>query len=106
MEQKLRTHLLDLGAAYCAETGYAMKTVAQKACGDFRFFDRVQNGASFTVKTYDRAVRFFWDNWPRGYEWPADIPGPETEPDPTSSDRIGTSPPPTVVPNLVSGEAQ
>lgn len=76
MEQTLRQHLLDLGAAYCAETGYASKTVAQKACGDFRFFERVQSGASFTVKTYDRALQFFSDNWPRRMPWPDAIERP------------------------------
>lgn len=77
MEHTLRQHLLDLGTAFCAETGYAPKTVAQKACGDFRFFERVQNGASFTVKTYDRALQFFSDNWPKRMPWPDGIERPE-----------------------------
>jgi len=76
MEIELRKNLILIRDAYCSATGAATSTVAQSACGDWRFFDRIENGASFTARTYDRAIRWFSDRWPLGIPWPEEITRP------------------------------
>lgn len=58
--------------AFCAATGQARATVARKAAGDWRFFDRLdgEKGSSFLVQKYDAVMDWFAGNWP------ADCPQP------------------------------
>ncbi len=76
MEQTLRQHLFMLRDAYCGHTGASSTTVAQAACGDWRFFEKVGDapGASFRIRTYDRARQWFSDRWPEALPWPKDVP--------------------------------
>jgi hypothetical protein len=54
-----------------------MATVAKRAAGDWRFFDRLDDpDKSFTVRLYDRVMVFFSTNWPAGVDWPGDIDRP------------------------------
>lgn len=78
MEQTLRDHLFALRDAYCAATGTSASTVAQGACGDWRFFEKVGEApaASFRVRTYDKARAWFWKRWPAGTAWPTQVPKP------------------------------
>lgn len=76
MENVLIDHLSRLISAYSAETGRSRTTVAKAAAGDWRFFDRLGSGSSFTIRTYDRVVSWFSGHWPVGLEWPSDIPRP------------------------------
>lgn len=78
MEQTLRDHLFALRDAYCGATKASPTTVAQAACGDWRFWERVGEApaASFRIRTYDRARQWFSDRWPAGIDWPADVPRP------------------------------
>ena len=93
MEPTLREHLLALKSAYIGAVKASESTVAQQACGDWRFFDRIQTGSSFTARTYDKAVQWFADRWPAGLDWPegvpspapADVPRPEPTPSPASA---------------------
>jgi len=80
MEQTLKTHLLTLCGSYCESKNVSPKTVAQSACGDWRFFDRLEKGASFTIRIYDRAVRWFSKNWPDNQPWPEGLKRPEIMP--------------------------
>ena len=80
MESELRQNLVAVSTEYCRKTDTALSTVAQAACGDWRFFDRLAKGASFTARTYDRALHWFSDRWPLGVEWPAGVHRPEPQP--------------------------
>ena len=81
MEAELRHHLISLAEAYAAERKLEMVTVARLATGDWRFFVRVTEGASFTAKKYDAIVEWFSDNWPVTLAWPDGITRPEAASD-------------------------
>lgn len=76
MEQELRAHLEILAAAFARVTKREPSTVARLAAGDWRFFERLDGGASFTARKYDAILAWFGANWPEGAVWPADVPRP------------------------------
>lgn len=76
MENELRSHLTSLAAAYCDARKIEMVTVARLATGDWRFFERVAGGASFTARKYDAIVGWFASNWPTDIDWPVGVPQP------------------------------
>ena len=81
MEAELRTNLLTLATAYASAMGMEMSTVAQRALGDWRFFQRLEekDTASFTIRKYDAAVGWFSSHWPEGVEWPSELAAPATK---------------------------
>lgn len=78
MEAELRANLEQLAKLYAEAMGLKLATVAQKALGDWRFFERLdeQERASFTVRKYDAAVAWFAARWPNAVEWPKEIARP------------------------------
>jgi hypothetical protein len=77
MEQDLRRHLHTLAEAYAAHRRMTLTTVGRLAAGDWRFFSRIGDGASFTARKYDEIVAWFAKNWPADAAWPEDVPRPE-----------------------------
>jgi hypothetical protein len=75
MEAELLQNLRTLADAYATATGTKLVTVAQRALGDWRFFDRLEESerASFTIRKYDAAVAWFADRWPSDVEWPQTV---------------------------------
>lgn len=75
MEAELRENLETLAGLYASAMGLKLSTVAQKALGDWRFFERLgeQERASFTIRKYDAAVAWFSARWPEGIGWPAEV---------------------------------
>ncbi len=65
--------LLDL---YCAATGRSEARVATLIQNAGHFFSAVRAGSGFTVRTYERALRWFSDNWPAGLAWPEGVERP------------------------------
>lgn len=53
--------------------GLEISTVSQRAAGDWRFFDRIVDGKSFTARTYDRVMEWFAQNWPSDAPWPEGV---------------------------------
>ncbi|RXF72091.1 hypothetical protein [Hansschlegelia zhihuaiae] len=76
MEADLSAHLRTCASAFAEAKGVELVTVARRACGDWRFFDRLETGASFTIRKYDDAMAWFSDNWPEGLAWPVGVPRP------------------------------
>ncbi len=74
METELRSHLEALAKEYAAARKLELVTVARLATGDWRFFERVSAGASFTARKYDAIVGWFTVNWPSDLEWPDGVP--------------------------------
>ncbi|GLI23458.1 hypothetical protein GGQ86_003007 [Xanthobacter flavus] len=74
MEHELRAHLRACAEAYATATGRKLTTVAKLAAGDWRFFDRIADGKTFTARTYDEIMRWFSTNWPEGTPWPRNVP--------------------------------
>jgi len=79
MEAELRENLLVLATRYSEAKGLKFATVGRLAAGDWRFFDRIQTGVSFTARKYDEIVRWFRANWPEGDEWPPSVPEPPAQ---------------------------
>lgn len=76
MEADLRHHLTTCAAAYGEAKGIGAVTVARLAAGDWRFFERIEGGASFTARKYDAIMSWFSVNWPVGLDWPVSVPRP------------------------------
>lgn len=79
MEAELRNHLIVLAQAFAVARKIELVTVARLATGDWRFFNRVQDGATFTARKYDEVLRWFAGNWPDGATWPEAVVRPNLE---------------------------
>lgn len=52
-------------------------TIAARASGDWRFFERLEDiSKTFTVRKYEGVLRWFATNWPANAAWPVDVPRP------------------------------
>ncbi len=78
MEETLRQHLLDLGRIYASsDGGVSLSGIGKLALNDNTAFSRLRLAESgFNIRTYDRLVHWFSENWPHGVAWPADVPCP------------------------------
>jgi hypothetical protein len=74
MENTLRRHLETCASDFAKATNREASTVARLSTGDWRFFDRLTEGASFTARKYDTIMAWFSVNWPSDVPWPADVP--------------------------------
>ena len=79
MEAELKEILAKIAAEFARATGRKLGGIWAEAAKDGRFMDRIESGQTFTVKTYDRAVQWFSDNWPENATWPADVKRPSTD---------------------------
>lgn len=69
--------LLSLMDLYCAAARRSEARVSTIALGSGHRIGSIRNGASFTVRTYERALAWFSDNWPAGLAWPDGVERPE-----------------------------
>lgn len=92
MEDDLKEHLLTCAASYCAATGLADSTVGRVVTADGRFFERLRDGKTFTVKKYDDVIRWFSANWPDAVVWPDNVPKPKADIN-TNEDGVAVMPP-------------
>jgi hypothetical protein len=77
MENELRNYLLTCASRFAEKRGFKDATVGNLAAGDWRFFERLREGKSFTARKYDEVMSWFSNNWP-DEDWPAAIPRPVT----------------------------
>ena len=73
--------LKELAKSYATHSGLTLATVSTYAANDGKFFRRLEEGAGCTLKTAERVVEWFSDNWPSDLIWPADIPRPRKKKD-------------------------
>jgi hypothetical protein len=76
MESELKEILAALGGEFSRVSGRKPSGVWALAAKDARFMERIESGQTFTVKTFDRAVQWFSDNWPDGAAWPEGVARP------------------------------
>ncbi|KRE07431.1 hypothetical protein ASE63_22290 [Bosea sp. Root381] len=74
METELKRHLLTLVEAYAGALGIGVTTVWRQAINDPAFQERLRSENTITLRTYDRAVAWFAENWPETSAWPAEVP--------------------------------
>lgn len=68
--------LLSLASTLSAHVGRAEATISFKAVGHGRLFARLRNGDGCTMRTAQRALDWFDENWPDDLAWPADVQRP------------------------------
>ena len=69
-------HLVRLGRRYAVHKGYTLSTVSTYAVQSGSFLGRIADGKWCHIKTYNRALQWFSDNWPADLEWPKDVRRP------------------------------
>lgn len=80
MEELLRHHLLELAHAFEAATEVSPSAVGRRALNDNTVFARLEAAQiGFGVRTYDKLVKWFAENWPEGVAWPDSVPRPVVE---------------------------
>jgi hypothetical protein len=81
MEETLRTHLLDLARIFGDAAKVSASTVGKRALNDNTVLARIAAGdMGFNIRTYDRLVAWFAENWPEGTEWPDNVERPAPAP--------------------------
>ena len=70
------SELIKLAEAFCTHRGVTLSTVSTWAVNDGKRLTHLKMGGGCTVKTFQRLVQFFSDNWPADLEWPRAISRP------------------------------
>ena len=70
METQLASNLLLLASIFACAKHIEETTVGRHCASDGRFFVRIREGKTFTVKKYDEVVQWFSLNWPEDIPWP------------------------------------
>lgn len=80
----LRDKLMTLARAYAAAKGrgdgLALSGISTKIFNDGKTLDRIANGGDLVTGNYERALKWFSDNWPEEIEWPTSIGRPAASP--------------------------
>lgn len=53
--------------------------ISTRIFGDGKTFARIEAGGDLTTGNFERAMRWFSENWPEGAEWPKHINRPKAE---------------------------
>lgn len=69
--------LMTLTDAYCAARGVSAATVSGIIFKNSRTLPRIRNGGDLATRNYERAVRWFGQNWPEGHDWPISSERPD-----------------------------
>lgn len=72
-------NLLSAADVWCAATGKAEATLSTRMLKDGKRLGRIRAGADIGVLTIATAMRWLFDNWPDGLDWPSGIPRPTRE---------------------------
>jgi hypothetical protein len=75
----LRTQLIAVADAYAAHRGLSRSRVSTIVFNAGAALDRVASGRDLNTGNWERAMRWFSDNWPDGAEWPDEVPRPHAE---------------------------
>ncbi len=80
METALAADLFALASAYGEAKNIEEATVGRHCAADGRFFERLRDGKTFTIRKYDEVVAWFATNWPAQIEWPPEVARPAPAP--------------------------
>lgn len=62
--------------AYCLARGLSRARVATIVFNAGGALDRIASGRDLNTGSWERAMRWFSDNWPEGAEWPDQVERP------------------------------
>lgn len=72
----LRNALIIVANRYCEGSGLSRGRVSTIVLNSGTALDRIEAGANFTNKSYERALNYFSENWPNDAVWPENIMRP------------------------------
>ena len=68
--------IVQVADVYAAHAGLRRSTVSTYAANDGKLLDRLEAGASCTIRRANQLLSWFSDRWPVDLEWPRDVPRP------------------------------
>lgn len=71
-----REQILKLAEIYGSALGIERTTVSWRLFQDTNKLDAIVGGRDLYLGRYERAMRFFADNWPAQVAWPSEIGRP------------------------------
>ena len=69
-------HLCELARLYGEAEGIEPVTVSWRVFGDSKKLGAIQAGADIQLGRFEKAVRWFSDNWPAAAAWPQGLTRP------------------------------
>jgi hypothetical protein len=73
--------LTQLAETLSAHSGRSEATISNKAAGNATLFERLRTGKGCNIRTAQKVLDWFSDNWPVDLQWPADVPRPSAKKD-------------------------
>lgn len=71
--------LISVANAYSEATGASISTLSTKLFNGGGRLDAIASGGDLNTRNYERAMRWFSENWPEGVEWPKGVGRPVFE---------------------------
>ncbi|TNF16795.1 MAG: hypothetical protein EP320_00600 [Rhodobacteraceae bacterium] len=71
--------LVTLAKAYKTHRGLKMSSLGAYSANDGKFFTRLEQGGGCTIKTAQKVIDWFDQNWPADLEWPHGLERPSTK---------------------------
>lgn len=72
----LRDQLIAVADSYAAARKLSRSRVSTIVFNAGMALDRIASGRDLTTGNFERAMRWFSDNWPEGAEWPSQVERP------------------------------
>lgn len=69
-------HLIEVASCYCVATGKTQIAVSKRVFNDGKVLNNLADGKDITIGRFERAMRWFSENWPEGADWPETIERP------------------------------
>lgn len=73
--------LVALVELFATHKGRSEATISNKAAGNATLFERLRTGKGCNIRTAQKVLDWFSDNWPVDLQWPADVPRPSAKKD-------------------------
>lgn len=81
LAMRLIDGLLIVCDRYCRLAGIRRGTLSTRLFGRGTKLDDLVAGGDLNTGTFERAMQWFSDHWPKGAAWPDEIPRPPASPD-------------------------
>lgn len=79
----LKDQLLHVAHLYAVAVGSrgrdgqpSLSSPSMRVFGDGKTFARIAAGGDLTTGNFERAMRWFSENWPEGADWPSEVERP------------------------------
>ena len=74
--RNLRDQLITVADTYCTARSLSRSRVSTIVFNAGLALDRIASGRDLTTGNFERAMRWFSENWPEGADWPEAIDRP------------------------------